>query len=529
MDTVSQEEFFGNATVSQSEFFQPQVSQEPTGSFKTDFGEDLFKRRKIAEEIVNAQARGEIGWARAAFQMTGKVGAGGFFDFMTNGIEAVGRLASKVTPDSLEERIKESAGNAFMTFLETDIGQAALWAAREGAPVYEEFKKENPNAARDVESLVNIGLLAAPAIDRGIRSQRRSLLDRASSSAANSADDQIIRERKAFLEDLVKPAQTKAVREEQVDRTIEVGSGLLKRKQVQLSPRQTEVANTLLDLPAVSPKNTLQGNFNIINREVSREAERLRAALTKGNFTFPRKEYKAVLESVDESLAKNFTLTGDAQRSAQSILKEAKELFRNEPSSSAVGLLNVRQALDRSIRSQKGSGVFDPVRENAASIAIREIRTATNNFMASKASTVPVTQSLARQSKLYTALDTIKPLAADEAATAIGRVWGRALKILPFRSEFNNSMAAIFGIGGLGASAAFAPYFTAGAAGAGSLYFGVKAISSVTAKRALSTLLSGIDDGLKSIKDRDVLLQLRTDRALVSQLLRDFDNDLETN
>ena len=45
-------------------------------------------------------------------------------------------------------------------------------------------------------------------------------------------------------------------------------------------------------------------------------------------------------------------------------------------------------------------------------------------------------------------MDNIAPKAAEEGANAVVRQWQTVTKLLPFRGDFNQTMATMFGIGG---------------------------------------------------------------------------------
>jgi hypothetical protein len=212
-------------------------------------------------------------------------------------------------------------------------------------------------------------------------------------------------------------------------------------------------------------------------------------------------------------------MVGDAQKTAVRIVTKMTQLMRDKKST-ASNLLRARKELDAWMKSQKGINIFDPKQENAISIALREIRQTTNNFIAIKAKSVPVKTSLQRQSNLFTALDNIAPKAADEAGNAMLRAWRNVLSVLPLRGEFNQTMAALFGVGGLGASAIFAPFFTKIVFGSIGVYATGKLIMSPKIRIGLGKMLKMTDVAIKRAKDTDTIKTLRIDRAALLELLQ---------
>lgn len=118
-------------------------------------------------EILIAEALGEQGTAETIAQLGGKVVAGTALDvsgeLLSTGFGLAGDAVSAITPDFIEGPIVEGSTDALEWALNSDIGQLGLEALRAGEETYEEFKAENPRAARNIESVFNVGLIAFPA------------------------------------------------------------------------------------------------------------------------------------------------------------------------------------------------------------------------------------------------------------------------------------------------------------------------------------------------------------------------------
>lgn len=523
------DEFFSTSPqVSASDFFQggevrrvvPETDDEKLG-FVQRFGEDLSKRKAIAEEIIRASSEGEQSYAEGILQMVGKVGVGGVFDFIQQGLTSLARGASAITPDPLEERLKESATNVGRTFLNTPIGQLGLKAAQEGVPAYQEFAEENPRAARNIESVVNIGLLVAP-VSRSAKpsllqtTQEKRALERAAASLRAGAEAQEAATRTSFIDDLISPKKTAKVRLEETARTVEEGP--LRSKVISLSAGEQRVAREIESIPGVTESKTLQGNLNAIREELGVEAESLLAQLEESRVLIPRVETRRALEAAGRALEGSPTLTGDAAKTAKRLVENAMKFVNENPGTSA-GLLRARQQFDQFLNTQRRNALGDVPMENALTIAAKEIRQTMNQIIATKNPSAGVRASLDRQSNMFRAMDNIGPRAADEASNVIVRAWQNAMSVMPFRGQFNQIMATGFGIGGLGAAAKFAPFFTGMVALGGIGYFGGKAVLSSAAKKATASLITQIDKAIKVATNPDMLKQLRADRALLIQLV----------
>lgn len=509
-NTVSFEEFSGGKAVSE---VSPKTESEKLG-FAQRFGEDLRKRQTVLEEISDSVSRGETSFAEGVLQTAGKVGAGGVFDLLGESLVSVARGVSRITPEFVKKPIKELFKAPGTIFLNTKIGQKAVDALARGFESYGKFKQENPSTARTVESIINIGLLFAP-IKTKTPTTTVTPVGKAAIGLEKRAIAQVERKQVTSVDDLISPAPTKAVREAGVLRTTE--EGVLKIKQVALSQSEKAISKEVQKIAGIG-KGTLQNNFNLINKEVSKKAVQLEKDIAKNDFVFPKQEFIAELNRAVQRLERNPVLVGDAQKTAMKLVDEMKRRI-GETSAKGSSLLKVRKDFDKWLKNQKGTNIFDPKNENALSIALREIRQTTNKFLDKGIKDVKVLESFRSQSRLYDALRNIQPKAAVEGANIVMRAWQNVLRILPFRGEFNQIMAVLIGVGGLGAAAMFAPFFTKIVLGSVATYGISKVILGATTKKVLSHLLTGIDDALRTIKDTNLINQLRLDRVAVKELL----------
>jgi len=505
-------EFFGDKA--ELKIHDP-VDQDEKLNFAQRFGRDIAKRAAVDAEIKRTYDEGEIGTAEALLQTIGKTGFGSVLDFLGETIISAGRGLSAITPDIIERPLIDGAVAAGHFLLNTDIGQEGLNAAKSGAAAWSRFKISNPRAALNIEAVVNIGVLLAP-VKGGTRVSPPTALGRAGAALETKAVTQTTAKRGDFINDLVMPKQTSAVRTEQVARTEE--TGLFRQKQVKPSKSEQNTSVEVGKIPAVGSSKTLQRNHNAISNEVTKEANTLKSVLAEKEVIFPRKELNSKLDEALARLDENPLIVGDASKTAEKIVGKAKEILSAKPSNGS-SLLAARKELDSWIKSQKGPGVFDPNLESAITIAVREVRTALNDFLASKATSTAVKASLKKQSTLLRAMENIAPKAADEGGNIVVRAWQNAMRVLPFRGEFNQIMATAFGIGGLGASAMFAPYFTKIVIGTIASYALGKAVMSSPVKSALSLLLKEMDKAIRLAKDKSLITSMKLDRALIVELI----------
>ncbi len=114
--------------------------------------------------------------------------------------------------------------------------------------------------------------------------------------------------------------------------------------------------------------------------------------------------------SVHAEISGNATLVGDAKSIASDVVAKTKELMEKNPKN-LEGLLNVRQEIDKWAK-QSDNKFFD--KTGARQYAVREIRSAINDFIDENATGIAAKESLKKQSSLYRAKDVLEEKAAED-------------------------------------------------------------------------------------------------------------------
>lgn len=428
-----------------------QVISQP--SFFERLAERLKIRQEKALEGFELEAAGKQSRLSSAFQATGQ-GFGFIGDIIG---ETLLTGIKVITPNFIEKGVSDSV----RSIMNTPLGQKALSALNRGIEEYGKFREENPEFARNFESVLNIGMIALDIYGTrlGMKAGEEIIsptLKKGGMILKETGEQALEKERTSFIRELARPIQTKAVKEAQVGRTTEVGKGVFKKSIIEPTSQELRIEKYLAEIPEIKPTNTFQQNYNAIQKANRAEAKNLEATIKNNDFIFPKKELSARLRATKEELARNPVITGDAEKTAEKLIAEIERRVNAAPAKGSE-LLQIRKDFDIWVEAQKGGAAFDPVKENAFSIANREIRRTINTFLDEKAPTVGVKDSLRKQSSLFDALDNIKPKAAQEADTAIKRFLQRSGEILGTKSRIVQILAATVGIGGLGAAATFAP------------------------------------------------------------------------
>ena len=207
---------------------------------------------------------------------------------------------------------------------------------------------------------------------------------------------------------------------------------------------------------------------------------------------FTRKELLSKLNNTKSVLAENPLITGDAENAANRLITKIQAMVAEKPAKGSE-LLQIRKDFDRWVESQKGGAIFDPAKENAISIANREIRKTINDFLDINAKDVGVKASLRKQSSLFNAMENIVPKAAQEADKAFVRSLQRVGDILGTKNRIVQGIAAVVGIGGLGAAATFAPAAAVVGISGWLIYSGGKLILKPQVRILLGKTIGGLE------------------------------------
>src|SRR3990167_46480 len=423
------------APIKQPGYFQ-RVGQEYAKA-----GQDIISG--IKQGATDIQGGGLLGGVRAGLRTVGGVAKATFAPIteapgIKQGIELAGKGVQKLS----ETAPIKAAGEAISPLTEKLMGLAQKY----------------PETAKDVEDIVNIAIVGGgKAVSEPLAGATGKTLIKTGKAVEKGAMESLETKQGEFIRKLVRPEQTKAVKEAQVARTTEVGVGPLKRSVIAPTPQELRMEEAVKGVKGIAEKNTFQRNYNFVKSANRQEAENLVSQLEqvetqvgKDRGFFTPNEFNSYMNSVKKELADNPLLVGDAEKTASKILDKFSSLVKEEGHTPR-GLLSARKKLDAWMESQKGPNIFDPKTESAVSIALRGIRQGGNTFLASKVPDVAVIKSLEKQTALYNTLDNLAPKAAREADTAIGRAFQRMGDAVGIRNETVRNIAAATGIFGIGA------------------------------------------------------------------------------
>ena len=480
------------------------------GAFIEDVASDWDKRAESIEESRKARwERREIGGVEQATQALGAV-AGGFLDLTGRAVVAGIEV---LVPDSLEEPLLDAMASSFDWLMNTEAGEAASQAFGQGYDAYAEWKKENPQDAKTFESVVNIGLIAAPAKVKSKASPVPSF-GRTATKVERAGIKQKAARTRRQVQDMLFPEKPTA---EMVARTKQ--EGFIRRNVLDLTNREKQMIDNVMKIPEVKTSRSYQYNYNAIRNANQAKANQLKADLDKMNIVIhPETVQSGIAANLDNLLKTNHYLASDKQMAnhLQLNIKTAQDILAKHPPTPS-GLLDARREFDRVLRNQMPKA-FDPKAATVQAESARLIRSTINDTINSSARSQHVKKRLTEQHTLYNAMDMLAPKAMQEASHGMGRLWQNLSRAMQVKMDMNRTWAVIAGTSAFSAAGGMLAGLSGGLALGAVGVMAVKGYQSPSTKIALGKILKMTDQAIQKSTNPDMIRQLRADRAIAQDL-----------
>lgn len=148
-------------------------------------GENFAERQGQLDEGIAAYNQGNQSLPETALQALGKYGAGGVLDTLGEiGVSGL-RGLSAITPDAIEDPAKRMAGEAFSSIAQSPVGQAVGSGIGSAIGAYGQFAESNPRAARNIESVANLGALFTPVKGNSLATKSTELAGKGAKAVAS--------------------------------------------------------------------------------------------------------------------------------------------------------------------------------------------------------------------------------------------------------------------------------------------------------------------------------------------------------
>lgn len=522
---------------------------EKAGETLESLGAGEFStRRKIAPESTVGQMRAletptdqlnrQIGAAgEAGIQLLGQ-GTGFVLDSIGEGLVSAWRAIPKnwreAGAEQLDNFFRSPTGQAITTnteqfFDENPVGQGIVDVVEGGMDAWKQLEKESPRVAKDIRSVVNIGLLMSPVKGKKKPSGKMSRLDRLSQKIRRSAVIQKLQAQKnSFIEIVRKPNTDTGARS--------FMQGFFQTKRVRPTTLEKNMAKEIARIPGTSTKKSFTNNYNIINDfnfdDIAKLKIDLDKIMPKEIPALKQNVVKKIDKFVDNALRNNRLIMGDpAAQSKLLAFRESaiRDVMSAETPAKLSGILSLRQRLDTDLlkvmSEAKAFGSAAGGLETTTSLAHGVIRDALNSSVKQFAGKkLNVAQRLNRQHLRFKALENMAPKVNSEPVYLISRIFGSVAPVATkIRSEALNTAALAMGTTAIAASSQVAPYLATGVGSAILLRGAYKGLTGPFAKRGIAGMIRMVDDVIKNTVDPNVIRNLRIDRAALVELLDNYD------
>jgi len=503
------------------------------GQFAKGLGERLGGRIETMQEISEKAGGFSIGadgkpvynppeqlGLITDIQSAGQI-AGGVWDALGETLVLGAKGVSFIAPDFIKGPVKQAWQSGVDFITNSPKSMEALKAAESGLESYAAWKKENPESALTLESVVNIGLLLAP-VPKGAKVKgnpefvgpiKPPVVERTGQAMIDASGKQVTDRSTKKALDLIVP---KAGVPEQTREASRLG---FKYNVVTPTAQEQKIVETVAKLK-IPQSASNQRSLNLIDDAIETEAKILEKQVASSKEAIPLTESFKLLDDVaaNTKATDAFVSTNQLGQMVDDVVVKAKSLLEANPQT-PLGVLKSRKELDAYVRSYKANKSAFPNQDNvetALSIALRDVRTALNTKVAATAPKANVLARLEKQSNLYRARVPVIEKAQKEASNSLGRLWQNTTGVTGVKMPSTPLAIGVTGaalagwlpgiIGGVGI----------GLAGRG-IYRGV---ISPELKKFLGQSLIASSKALKQAKNPETIRQIRADRAVIIELLK---------
>lgn len=511
--------------------YQASEGAELIPDYVNGIAESMVKRKKALADTVKSYESGDSGIVKANFA-TAATGIGAGVDVLAETGSLALKGLSVIIPDAIEDPVKDAMKTAFKFMGETAVGQEGLKALQKGVGHWKKFENKYPEYAKIIGGGVNLSLLFTP-----LGKKKTDLEPRTTNTYAGTyvtgtleeaAEKQISRNARKRVDDLLQPEKT-------TDRIKDIknisifgndkGSNRGFFSRIQENEFELFRNNLVANIGGVKGKDTIVNTANAVRKHNKNKAQRLMDDLENTNISwnFPQGTQTELAKRVDDILEDINYIKGDAsmENIKKNTLESAYKIINNMDNSPA-GLLRARQKFDKLINKQLADNLFDPTVMNPTNDVANAVRKSINDLVESRVSNtnVKVKQSLKEQHALWNAQNILDIKAVKEGNNRVSQIFQNLSPIVDGQLALNRTIAVMGGMGAFGA-AQFLAVPLAGAAityGAGLAF--TSGVLSISGKRALGSILSNIDKGLRITSNENMLRQLKLDRAYIADLMK---------
>lgn len=485
----------------------PAPLQEPTAlpaepTLSDELYANLKDREKKTMSAVEKYRAGEITYPELFIQGMGQTAA--------LGLESIGDVVTAAIPDW----IKEGAQAGFDAFAQTEVGQEGLKKLEEGVEAYSEWALENERAARNLEAVVNLGMVAAPVGGKAAKGGQGVLGRMGTKMKAKG----VTKRDHDVLWSFEDPMSVDMLKR-QVDGTVKINT------------REGKAIDALNVTKGFDVDNSSLKNMNNVNKKLNELRTRADKVLQNSTARIDEQNpINAFSTAKQNAIAKSLEpdLTTKAYDQVEGIMAKAMANASHGGRIDSKGLWQARKELDDWLTTKQGEQAFN--KKGDVVKAVYDARDAMNTEL--KAKNRQLGGLLDQQSGLLYASDGLASKASAESAKTIGKVI-QGLEKVGFKARATSVLlsglaggggAAAVSLGALTNPAAIAGIIAGGIVAGNIAHYGKKLVSPVLNRQKVGELLTLLDSGIKKAKaadKNDIVKELRLTRAALVSMAVD--------
>jgi len=184
---------------------------------------------------------------------------------------------------------------------------------------------------------------------------------------------------------------------------------------------EAEIANKLSTVPGYDTAKTMLDKSNLIQDQIAKEGNQMRASLQNEPYIAPVKEIQSVVTKAVKSVPDNSLVLSKSDPVISNYLRVVNNAAQNI-TGNLEGVLNLKQTLDAAYKNARGKMAFGDSRMTSLDEVHTAARDALTKYMIDHAQNTDVKTALRSQHLLYKADDIISAKAAKEGDSTMERL-----------------------------------------------------------------------------------------------------------
>lgn len=518
----------GTDLLSELELEQPpvvQVASEPVTQESTLVSrvvEDLAPRQeRFAEDIGEFVSQPSTGAAKELVANLAGEAAWGAMDVAGEAIVTGAKNVANMAPEEVKDFVSEGY-KTLINAIPSEVKLALSSGTTDVIDKYQELEKINPKAMRQVENLLGVLTLAAPA-PKANPAAKPGIVGKVGQKVGRKGKLQSGTQKREAILDLIRPDKV-AKKEVAADIRRTRETGILRSAVKSATAQEKAIARDVAKVPGINTKQGLLGRnelhaANKINDHITNVTKSVRDDLSRMSAPAQsmRTRIATDIDSKVSGIVDESVFLRESKKPVEQLVKKAKSLMQ-AADDTPLGIWEARKAYDEWVGDSLGN--FPDNLTKQLDLVNKAIRDSMNASVHTEARRQGVnTQAKFRTlHNLLQANEVVSAKADKLGANLLVRAGENVRKVVGARSAAMGLAAALLGTTVIGASQMVAAPVGIAIGGGIASALAFKALAGPGAKRGVAALLTATDDAIRIATDPVMVQQLRADRALLVEL-----------